>query len=160
MTSKEALQQIMTIYGETNSLEGTYDLFKKIKKDLERLQELEVANRNNENVIADSVKLLNRNLELQSRLETLEKENKELWENIENYNHKFAEVERKKCDLILENEKLKKAFKILTQRIVIKAHKNFLFGGRHLDIASTTMKLTDEEYDLLKEVMNNENHSE
>jgi histidinol-phosphate/aromatic aminotransferase/cobyric acid decarboxylase-like protein len=58
--------------------------------------------------------------------------------------------------LIQENEKLKKAFKILTQRIVIKAHRNFLFSGKHLDIASTTMKLTNEEYELLKEVLDND----
>lgn len=43
MTSKEALEQIMKIYGETNSLEGTYDLFLKIKQDLERLEVLETS---------------------------------------------------------------------------------------------------------------------
>lgn len=37
----------------------------------------------------------------------LQKENKELWENIEKYNHKFAEIERKKADLKLENSNLK-----------------------------------------------------
>ena len=115
-----------------------------IKQALERLERLEIENRNNEKVIADGVKLMNRNLELQSRLETLEKENielqlqleqlensakirtqqadeyattlkekyldlkqenQDLWQQIENYNHKFAEVERKKADLIQENEK-------------------------------------------------------
>lgn len=43
MTNKEALEQIMTIYGETNSLEGTYDLFLKIKQALERLEKLQEA---------------------------------------------------------------------------------------------------------------------
>lgn len=33
----EALEDIMNIYGETNSLEGTYDLFLKIKKELRAL---------------------------------------------------------------------------------------------------------------------------
>jgi hypothetical protein len=47
------------------------------------------------------------------RLETLEKENKELWENIEKYNHTFASLERKKADLNQENEKLKKAISLL-----------------------------------------------
>ena len=46
MTSKEALEQIMTIYGETNSLEETYDLFLKVKQDLERL-EMELHCKNN-----------------------------------------------------------------------------------------------------------------
>ena len=39
----EALENIMKIYGETNSLAGTYDSFLKIKKDLDRLEKLEKA---------------------------------------------------------------------------------------------------------------------
>lgn len=84
------------------------------------------------------------------RLEALEKENKEIEELYLNENKHWCETID---SLRKENEKLKKAFQILTQRIVIKAHRNFLFGGRHLDIANTTMKLTDEEYELLKEVL-------
>lgn len=41
MTSKEAFTKIMKIYGDTNSLEGTYDLFLKIEQDLKRLETLE-----------------------------------------------------------------------------------------------------------------------
>ena len=85
------------------------------------------------------------------RLEVLEKENKK-WREIIGCD--LCEALGREI-LLEENEKLKKAFKILTQRIVIKAHKNYLFGGRHLDVASTTMKLTDEEYELLKEVLEN-----
>ena len=66
------------------------------------------------------------------------------------------QIENECLALEQENEKLKKVLKILTQKIVIKAHRNFLFGGRHLDIANTTMKLTDEEYELLKEVLGND----
>ena len=49
------------------------------------------------------------NINLKKRLEALEKENQDLWQQIETYNHKFAEVERKKADLTQQNEKLKKA---------------------------------------------------
>ena len=41
MTSKEAFKRIMEKYGETNTLEGTYDYFLVIKKDLEKLDQLE-----------------------------------------------------------------------------------------------------------------------
>lgn len=34
----EAFKDIIKIYGETNSLEGTYDLFLKIKKELKSLE--------------------------------------------------------------------------------------------------------------------------
>lgn len=34
----EAFKDIIKIYGETNSLEGTYDLFLKIKKELRTLE--------------------------------------------------------------------------------------------------------------------------
>lgn len=34
----EAFKNIMKIYGETNSLEGTYNSFLRIRKDLERLE--------------------------------------------------------------------------------------------------------------------------
>lgn len=38
MTSQEAFKEIAKIYGETNSLEGTYKYFLKIKQDLDRLE--------------------------------------------------------------------------------------------------------------------------
>ena len=44
VNSLEALKEIARIYGETNSLEGTYDLVLKIKHDLERLEQLEKEN--------------------------------------------------------------------------------------------------------------------
>jgi hypothetical protein len=43
MASKDALDRIAKKYGETNSLEGTYNDFLAIKKDLERLELLEKA---------------------------------------------------------------------------------------------------------------------
>ena len=93
---------------------------------------------------------------IKERLEALEKENKEYFEIItkQAYLLNNKHIDRPFIEILQqENEKLKKAFQILTQRIVIKAHRNFLFGGRYLDVANTTMKLTDEEYELLKEVL-------
>ena len=42
MKSKGALDRIAKKYGETNSLEGTYDDFLAIKKDLNKLEQIEV----------------------------------------------------------------------------------------------------------------------
>lgn len=89
----------------------------------ERLKQLEIESRNNEKVVADGVKLMNRNLGLQSRLEALEKENKELLiknnslniintinqENIKNYLKEIVDYKNKCINQIQENEKLKKA---------------------------------------------------
>ena len=102
MTSKEAFEKIMRIYGDTNSLEGTYELFLKIKQDLERLEALEKENK-------PYLELLTNNAKYQNDNQILQQENQDLWQQIENYNHKFAEVERKKCDLQQKIEKLKKA---------------------------------------------------
>lgn len=118
MTSKEYIKaklEYLKTYQPSCSFD--IDMYEKTLQDLERLEQLEIENRNNEKVIADGVKLMNRNLELQSRLEVLENENKELWENIEKYNHKFASVERKKADLIQVNEKLKNENEELKEKI-------------------------------------------
>lgn len=103
----------------------------------------------NDSKVEPYIECINKDLE---RLEMLEKENKK-WREIVGCD--LCEALGREI-LLEENEKLKKVLKILTQKIVIKAHRNFLFGGRHLDVANTTMKLTDEEYKLIKEVFENE----
>ena len=106
------------------------------------------------------------------RLEVLEKENQELWKNIEKYNHKFAEVERKKCDLQQENEKLlvnknvaqvlaikyKKAIEILNDKMPIQFLGYNKYGAKPYEIISNgfVIGLEQQEYDLLKEVLGNE----
>lgn len=100
------------------------------------------------------------------RLEVLEKENKELWENIEKYNHKFASVERKKADLIKENEKLKKAIEILIREKIkpsaflgtLKNYKEVYGFDMPYEKACILLDcdITEEEFLLLKEVLGNE----
>lgn len=92
MKSLEALEKIKVhslsaITGEHSSpyneyLQSETEFIKDydiIKQDLERLKVLES---NSNKVIKDSVALINKNLELQQRLEELEKENQELWYNV------------------------------------------------------------------------------
>ena len=120
MTSKEALEELVSIYngiqyGIQYDVEDIIELFDIIKQDLERLEVLES---NSNKVIKDSVKLINKNLELQQ-----------------------------------ENEKLKKVISILKEHLHVKELDidyvldfNGLYGDH----------LTKPEYDLLKEVLDNE----
>lgn len=106
MSSKEALEIIeLILNNHSNMLEVNdkrNECLNVIKQDIERLEKLEIENRNNEKVIKDSVKLINKNLELKERLEVLEIENEQLKGNediVSNYAYGLKE----------ENEKLKKA---------------------------------------------------
>jgi hypothetical protein len=174
MTSKEALKDISyLILQEVDNLKYK-DLWKEalntIKQDLERLERLEIENRNNEKVVADSVKLMNRNLELQGRLEMLEKENKELKGLVDSLNkEQILEVEMI-FDLEIENEKLKKAIECMKKyyKIVVcecdfpiyeKVH-TYTLGIRFHDWSEKSEGLIEhifkEEYELLKEVLENE----
>ena len=81
-----------------------------IKKDLDRLEVLE---RNSDKVIKDSVNLMNRNLELQQRLEMLEQSSDTLSTIAGN---QLATIH----NLIEENEKLKKTI------ATIKEHVQFI----------------------------------
>lgn len=67
MTSKEALEKLYDGYQYGMAGRSFYDL---IKQDLERLEMLES---NSDKVIKDSVKLINKNLELQQENEKLKK---------------------------------------------------------------------------------------
>lgn len=149
MNSKEALKEILlearfifdykTINGKRYTPQ---DLINTIKQDLKRL---EILNKNFDKTLKTSVDLINKNLELQARLEMLEKENKKL--NFEN------QALRKGIDLDLnakllsENEKLKNAIEIL---------KKYLFSPIVNFDTFVTSNYDDAEINLLKEVLNND----
>lgn len=67
MNSKEALERL-----EDNGKEYLLPVrvYKLIKQDLERLEQLEIANKNNEGLVRENVDLINRNLKLQFDLQT------------------------------------------------------------------------------------------
>ena len=136
MTSKEALECIIW---RLTSHEEDLELRETDKKEIE---------------------IIKQDLE---RLEALEKENKELWENIEKYNHKFAEVERKKADLMQQNEKLKKAIEIIIREKIkpsafLGILKDYKYHNK-VDIPYEKVsiyldcELSQQEYELLKEVL-------
>jgi predicted RNase H-like nuclease (RuvC/YqgF family) len=113
----------------------------------ERLEVLEKENK-------PYLELLTNNAKYQNNNQILQQENQDLWQQIENYNHKFAEVERKKCDLIQENEKLKKALEIIKDNpmcVIDVLRFNNYFTYR--EMYDGVVELSKGDFDLLKEVL-------
>ena len=106
MTSKEKLDKLLDMQCSLGlnppSCLDQSPLYKKLYNSLvKEIEQLETTNRNNEKVVADGVKLLNRVLELQARLEALEKENIELRQEV-------SGLEDYSYDVDCEKELLKK----------------------------------------------------
>ena len=134
MTSKEALQQIMKIYGETGSLEGTYDLFLIIKQDLDRLEVLET-----------------------TLLEYRDQEHL-YWETAQN--NASLRKENEKLKKVLEI--LKKYYKIIVKDCDFPIYEKpqytlgIRFHSWNEKPEGLIAYITKEDFKLLKEVMNNE----
>ena len=144
MNSKEALERL-----EDNGKEYLLPVrvYKLIKQDLERLEQLEIANKNNEGLVRENVDLINRNLKLQD-------ENANLKQDI-------ASLELDTCipQLRKENTKLKQAIRILKENLYIEFEHNYYFmvkfkEDKEQECDYTIMFLDNkEEYELLKEVL-------
>lgn len=155
MTSKKVLERLNNfisrekhINSERNKIINEY--INTIKQDLERLEKLEIENRNNEKVVSDSAKLINKNLELQARLETLEKENRELKETIEIRKQMNINLIDFGTKLKQENEKLKKAIENEIE-LLIERRETFWFTDSYDEYA-----VVNEIIEELKEVLGNE----
>lgn len=129
-----------------------------IKQDLERLEVLEL------NLDSEKYRLVNENQCLKNRVEDLEisykelkKENLELKEEYEMLDRAYNSCHLDYEDLKGENEKLKKAIEILKDKLCVRkgtlsfTRDNYYLGvnGSFKDIK----ELTQQEYDLLKEVL-------
>ena len=156
MNSKEALENIVINFDNMGMIcsnlgyEEFYskdlhfkDIFKteyeSILKDLDRLEKLEKENKELKNTILS--------LELDTCIPKLRKENKELRNSIKSWDETAG-------NLLKENIKLKKAIEIL------KGFKidliDYCDGHYSLDILYDTGGLTKEQYELLKEILENE----
>lgn len=90
------------------------------------------------------------------RLEVLEQENEHLKEMLSIANYVGCGAEEKVWDLTQENEKLKKAIEILKGKLeVFETINSKVFNTQEYCILCNR-KLTQQEYELLKEVINNE----
>ena len=120
MTPKESIQIIQD--NLTPRVLGILTVeFNIVEKALDRLQQLEIADRNNQNLVKTNVELVNKNLELQKEnqwLKELIKEYKRLKELANQVIEKF-QIGNK--NLTEENEKDKKVIEILKKKVNILA---------------------------------------
>lgn len=156
MTPKDALDNLCDLATPNGDcLNYVIGLSGIILKALDRLEQLEIADRNNQNLVKTNVDLVNKNLELQ-------KENQELKEEIQDLKDNETIVADYGIVLWNENEKSKKVIDILKNKANIRLHilKN-TDGSKIYEIEfilgyySTIHEITQQEYDLLKEVLEN-----
>lgn len=104
MTPKEAIQMI-----QDNLTPRTLGIltveFNVVKKALDRLEQLEIADRNNQNLVKTNVELVNKNLELQKENEWLNEQATSFRRGNIGYSKKVIELEKENQDL---KEKAKK----------------------------------------------------
>ena len=150
MTPKDAIQII-----QDNLTPRTLGIltveFNVVKKALDRLEQLEIADRNNQNLVKTNVELVNKNLELQ-------KENQDLKEDL-----RLTTIERNVCENIyeaLEEKyfKLEKVIDILKDKFNFELDKPspngeypLVYENYQSGLGRLAKLLTQQEYDLLKE---------
>ena len=124
-------------YDDEGYKDWVIELYQTIKQDLECKEQLEIADRNNQNLVKTNVDLVNKNLELQ-------KENQELKSKlsaIEFWNERYIE----------HNDKLKKAIEILKDKMRITVNIPYVWFEDKDNCLY--FKVNQQEYDLLKEVL-------
>ena len=134
ISTEEAIKRIRKTFNKYNVGFLTYLV---IKQDLEKLEQLEIANKNNEGLVRENADLINRNLKLQD-------ENQELKTKVavlEGVNQAFRET-------AIECNKLKQAIEILTEVVSLNCDKT-------LETERQFLKLSQKQYELLKEVFEN-----
>jgi hypothetical protein len=143
MTPKKSLQII-----EDNITPRTLGIltveFNVVEKAIDRLEQLETADRNNQKVVEDARKLINKNLELQ-------KENQELRDKL---NSQDLDIWKLHCKYV----EYKKVIEIIKNKLKLSLseYKTIKIINAVLPIGNNEMnRLTQQEYDLLKEVLEN-----
>ena len=118
-----------------------------IKQDLDRLEKLEKANKNNEGLVRENTDLINRNFELQDENKALKGNVKILEENKETLLKLFDKA-------MEENTKLKNAIKILKDKIEFEDLGEMQSGNVYRPYFNDC--IDQEEYELLKSVLEEE----
>lgn len=140
MTPKESLQMI-----KDNITPRTLGIltveFNIVEKALDRLEQLEIADRNNQNLVKTNVELVNKNLELQ-------KENQDL--------NAFADAyANAREELLIKNQNLEKVIAWLknTFEIILDSKVRISDGTDCIQAFPIDLKTNEVIYDLLKEVL-------
>lgn len=109
MNSLEALERLKEeTQPNAYTLNHNEEDFKTIKQDLERLQQLEIADKNNANLVKTNVDLVNKNLELQKEIKELKDQLSYFKEESENWQSAYEWSQSKNSILKLEKQELKK----------------------------------------------------
>lgn len=171
MPPKEAFEELVSIYngiqyGIQYDVEDIIELFETLNKALDRLEQLEIADRNNQNLVKTNVDLVNKNLELQ-------KENQDLKEKAKKYDelclHNVMGNQSFGDDLIqgilaLNKrviERNKKQVKVIawlknTFEITLDSKVRISDGTDCIQAFPIDLKTNEVIYDLLKEVLEND----
>ena len=116
MTSKEALDELLLMINREKHINSEWnkkinDLKQIIKQDLERKEQLEIADRNNQNLVKTNVDLVNKNLELQKEIAELKDQVAYFKEEFEGWQSACEWAEAKNSILKLKNQELKEIIK-------------------------------------------------
>lgn len=137
----EAYQELEIRVGNNPDKVKDFDDIETLQELVDKVEQLEIANKNNEGLVRENVDLINRNLKLQDELKRCQDTiNKWMNDNKQ---------------LIIDNGKLKQAIKILKNKfeITIDKDKDNTYWLENEDYCKY---ITQEEYELLKEVFENE----
>lgn len=184
MTPKEALDRLLMLarpcYYEVREHRKIYcDMLENtINQALDRLEQLEIADRNNQNLVKTNVELVNKNLKLQNENQGL-KEKAKKYDEIVNLKTTPNVIEKSLADymnkciaLEKENQELKEYFdqiasgdtiiNLFRDNAKLKKVIKLLIDIEMLTYGDLVRKLnnnmiTQQEYDLIKEVLENEN---
>jgi uncharacterized protein (DUF3084 family) len=113
MSSLKALDELSLMINREKHINSEWnkkinDLKQIIKQDLERKEQLEIADRNNQNLVKTNVDLVNKNLDLQKEITELKDQLSYFKEEGENWQSAYEWSQAKNSILKLENEELKK----------------------------------------------------
>lgn len=153
MTPKESLEKLNNFISREKHIDSERNktinkCVDTLSQALDHLEQLEIADRNNQNLVKTNVELVNENLELQ-------KENQELLMAIENKNNEIKNLKKLICD-----NPYKKVIDILKEKANIRLHiLTNTDGSKIYEIEfiftyySTIHEITKQEFDLLKEFL-------
>ena len=146
MNSKECLNKILDMlnYEQVNECEKN-NYLKTIKQDLDRLKNLEIANKNNEGLVRENTDLINRNLELEK--EKQEVETRLSSKETNTFDEIATMIKKSNSYDVLVNKckQLEKALEILQEVVSLNCDNT-------LETERQFIRLSKEEYETLKEV--------
>ena len=108
LTSEFAIEKIRSCLSKNNV---SIEEYKQLEQDLERKEQLEIADRNNQNLVKTNVDLVNKNLDLQKENNELKDQLSHLKEESEEWQSAYEWSQAQNAILKLKNQELKEIIK-------------------------------------------------